>query len=115
MSNLLATKLRRPTLSAKRVHRSQLMQRLNGGLAAGRPVTLVSAPAGFGKTTCIGEWLNTLDLPTAWLSLDRADDDPGRFFTYLIATLQQVDANTGREIEGILRAGQLPPSDVIST
>ncbi|HSD83556.1 MAG TPA: LuxR C-terminal-related transcriptional regulator, partial [Anaerolineae bacterium] len=115
MSNLLATKLRRPALSPKRVHRSHLIQRLNDGLEAGRPVTLVSAPAGFGKTTCIGDWVNTLDLPAAWLSLDPADDDPGRFFTYLIAALQQVDANTGREIEGILRAGQLPPDDVIST
>ncbi len=114
-SNLLATKLRRPALSHQRVQRPHLIQCLNEGLDSGRRVTLVSAPAGFGKTTCISEWIDTLDLPVAWLSLDPADDDPGRFFTYLIAALQQVDINAGREIEGILRAGQLPPGDVIST
>ncbi len=115
MSDLLATKLRRPALSTKRVHRPHLIQCLNDGLDSGRQVTLVSAPAGFGKTTCISEWVNALELPAAWLSLDPADDDPGRFFTYLIATLQQVDTNVGREIEGVLRAGQLPPGNVIST
>src|SRR5512136_2938815 len=112
---LLATKLHRPAIPPKRVSLPLLIQRLNDGLDSGRQVTLVSAPAGFGKTTCIGEWVNALDLPAAWLSLDPADDDPGRFFTYLIAALQQADAKAGREIEGVLRAGQLPPGDVIST
>ena len=115
MSTLLATKLRRPATSPKRVQRPHLIQRLNDGLESGRQVTLVSAPAGFGKTTCISEWVSASDLPSAWLSLDAADDDPGRFFTYLIAALEQVDANVGREIEGVLRAGQLPPGEIIST
>jgi len=115
MSSLLATKLYRPSLPAKRVQRPQLIQRLNEGLESGRNLTLVSAPAGFGKTTCIGEWLNGLSFPVAWLSLDESDNDPVRFFTYFIAALQKVDANLGREIEGVLRSGQLPPSDVIST
>ena len=63
MSSLLATKLHRPSVPAKRVQRPQLIQRLNEGLEAGRNLTLVSAPAGFGKTTCIGEWLNGLHRP----------------------------------------------------
>jgi LuxR family maltose regulon positive regulatory protein len=88
---------------------------LNEGLEFGRQVTLVSAPAGFGKTTCISEWVNALDCPVTWLSLDPADDDPGRFFAYLVAALQKVDENLGREIEGVLRSGQLPPSEAIST
>jgi LuxR family maltose regulon positive regulatory protein len=88
---------------------------LNEGLEFGRQITLVSAPAGFGKTTCISEWVNTLDCPVTWLSLDPADDDPGRFFAYLVAALQKVDDNLGREVEGVLRAGQLPPSEAIST
>jgi len=88
---------------------------LNEGLEFGRQITLVSAPAGFGKTTCISEWVNTLDCPVTWLSLDPADDDPGRFFAYLVAALQKVDDNLGREIEGVLRSGQLPPSEAIST
>jgi LuxR family maltose regulon positive regulatory protein len=88
---------------------------LNEGLEFGRQISLVSAPAGFGKTTCASAWVQALGCPAAWLSLEPADDDPGRFFTYLIAALQKVDANLGREIEGVLRAGQLPPGEVIST
>jgi LuxR family maltose regulon positive regulatory protein len=114
-SSLLATKLHRPSISPQRVRRPRLTQRLNDGLASGRQVTLVSAPAGFGKTTCIGEWANALDCPVTWLSLDAADDDPGRFITYLVVALQQVDESLGRELEGVLRSGQLPPVEVIST
>ena len=88
MSGLLATKLHRPPIPPKRVQRPHLIQRLNEGLEFGRQITLVSAPAGFGKTTCISEWVNTLDLPVTWLSLDPADDDPGRFFAYFVAALQ---------------------------
>ncbi|MBN1992998.1 MAG: helix-turn-helix transcriptional regulator, partial [Anaerolineae bacterium] len=114
-SNLLATKLHRPVLPAKWVQRPHLSQRLHEGLAFNRQITLVSAPAGFGKTTCISEWLNTLpNWPIAWLSLDAADDDPGRFFAYFIAALQQVEANLGRDIESVLRSGQLPPAEIIS-
>jgi LuxR family maltose regulon positive regulatory protein len=59
--------------------------------------------------------VNSLDVPVTWLSLDPSDDDPGRFFTYLVAALQKVDENLGREIEGVLRSGQLPSSEAIST
>ncbi|MCP4539372.1 MAG: hypothetical protein GY832_19725 [Chloroflexi bacterium] len=114
-SGLLATKLRRPSIPPKRVQRPHLIQRLNEGLAFDRQITLVSAPAGFGKTICVSEWTSTLDMPVTWLSLDPADDDPGRFFTYLVAALQKVDENLGHEIEGALRSGQLPPSEIIST
>ena len=112
--NLLATKLYTPTPSAKRVQRQHLIQRLNEGVAAGHQLTLISAPAGFGKTTCVSEWLSGLDLPVTWLSLDPSDDEPGRFFSYLIAALQKIDPGLGQEIEGLLRAGQLPPVEIIS-
>jgi LuxR family maltose regulon positive regulatory protein len=115
MTTLLATKLYRPTLPLKRVRRPLLVQRLNKGLESGRQITLVSAPAGFGKTTCISEWVSTLGLPVSWLSLDPGDDDPGRFFTYLIAALQKVNETLGQEIERVLHSGQLPPSETIST
>ncbi len=72
---------------------------------------MVSAPAGFGKTTCIVEWVNSLDLPLAWLSLDPSDDDPGRFFAYFIKALQRIDAALGQEIEGVLHSGQLPSGE----
>lgn len=114
-SGLLATKLRRPSLFPKRVQRPHLIERLNEGLESGRQVTLISAPAGFGKTTCIAEWVDGLSCPVTWLSLDAADDDPGRFFTYLVAALQKVDETLGREIGSVLRAGQLPPGEVIHT
>ncbi len=88
---------------------------MNEGLELGKQITLVSAPAGFGKTTCITEWIDALDhCPVSWLSLDSADDDPARFFHYFIAALQKVDAHLGQEIEGVLRSGQLPPPEVIS-
>jgi LuxR family transcriptional regulator, maltose regulon positive regulatory protein len=108
ISNLLATKLHRPTALARPVRRAQLVRKLNEGLAAGRRLTLVSAPAGFGKTTCVSEWLNSTALPVAWLSLDAADDDPGRFFAYLVEALQGVDSGIGRELEGALQARQSP-------
>ncbi|MGB7536935.1 MAG: LuxR C-terminal-related transcriptional regulator [Anaerolineales bacterium] len=114
-SDLLATKLRRPAVPSGRIPRPQLVRRLNEGLAATRPLTLFSAPAGFGKTTCAGEWLDTLDRPVGWLTLDEADDDPGRFFLYLIAAFQQVHPAIGREIDGILRAGSLPSAGILHT
>ena len=114
-SSLLETKLHRPSLPPKQVQRPHLVERLDEGLASGRQFTLVSAPAGFGKTTCVSAWVNMLDCPVTWLSLDRADDDPGRFFAYFIAALQKVEANLGQDIESVLRSGQLPPGEVIST
>ncbi len=114
-TRLLKTKLYRPALPRRRIRRPQLLQRLDEGLAAGRQIVLVSAPAGFGKTTCILEWVAALGWPCAWLSLEPADNDPGRFFTYFIAALQQVEQALGREIEGVLQAGQLPPGDSLST
>ena len=110
---LLQTKLYIPTVRGELVSRPRLNERLSAGVH--RKLTLVSAPAGFGKTTCIGEWVQTLGWPVAWLSLDPADDDPGRFFVYLVAALQQVDTSLGQEIEGVLHSGQLPPGEVIST
>ena len=104
-TDLLLTKLYRPAVPAKHVARPFLGQRLNEGLAAGHLI-LVSAPAGFGKTVVVSEWLDSLDMPSSWLSLDPADDDPGRFFSYLIAAIQQVDPTLGAEVEAALQTGQ---------
>ena len=112
-SRLLATKLHSPAVPPKQIHRPQLIQRLNEGLAAGRQIALVSAPAGFGKTVCVAEWVSTVALPVAWLSLDSADDEPERFFAYFIAALQHLKLDIGEEIASLLRAGQLPPADII--
>ncbi len=116
MSGLLTTKLNRPSLPGKWVQRTSLIRKLTEGLECGHQIVLVSAPAGFGKTICVSEWIDSLvRWPMTWLSLDAADDDPGRFFSYLIAALQQIEGGIGSEIEGVLRAGQLPPVEVFST
>ena len=113
--NLLTIKFHRPGIPQKRIQRDHLIQRMNNALESGHLLTLVSAPAGFGKTTCVNAWADQLDLPVIWLSLDPADDDPGRFFTYFIAGLQQVDARLGKEIEYFLDKEQLPPAETIAS
>lgn len=111
---VLKSKLRCPSLPSKIVKRPQLIQCLNEGLESGREITLVSAPAGFGKTTCISEWIDSLNIPVIWLSLDSSDDDPLHFYMYLLAALQTIELDFGQEIEGVIKAGQVPPSDIIS-
>ncbi|MCU0487605.1 MAG: LuxR C-terminal-related transcriptional regulator [Anaerolineales bacterium] len=110
---ILATKLHQPIPPTRGIHRQRLVDRLNQGLQASRPLTLVSAPAGFGKSTCISEWIDQLDLPAAWLSLDTADDDPARFLAYFVAALQKLDNTLGCELNSILETGQdLPPESI---
>jgi LuxR family maltose regulon positive regulatory protein len=74
---ILAAKLYIPPSRRRVVLRPRLVERLNEGLSAGHKLTLVSAPAGFGKTTLIGEWVAGCGRPAAWLSLDEGDSDPG--------------------------------------
>ena len=82
---VLKTKLYIPTLRPALVRRTRLTEALQTGLE--RPLTLVSAPAGFGKTTLICSWIRECELPAAWLSLEEGDNDPVRFLSYLIAGL----------------------------
>ena len=84
---LLAAKLQVPPPRPHAVPRPHLIARLHLGLT--RPVTLISAPAGFGKTTLLSSGLNQLPAPTrvAWITLDAGDDDPARFLAYLFAAL----------------------------
>jgi len=103
---LLATKLYIPPVRPELVSRPRLIERLDAGVD--RELTLVSAAAGFGKTTLVAEWLNQVQRPCTWLSLDRGDNDPVQFVTYLIAALQAVDAGVGEGALGLLGAPQLP-------
>jgi LuxR family maltose regulon positive regulatory protein len=109
---LLATKLHIPPLRPNLVPRPRLIQQLDGGLRLGCKLTVVSAPAGYGKTTLVAEWISQYH--TAWLSLDHGDNDPARFFAYLVAALQAVEPNVGRGPAGrllgeLLDAPKMPP------
>ena len=102
---LLAAKFHRPIAPRHQVARPALLARLNAGLAAGHPLTLIAAPAGYGKTTLAVQWAAQLDQPVTWLALEEADDDPLRFCTYLVAALQRVHAAIGAELLPALLAG----------
>jgi LuxR family maltose regulon positive regulatory protein len=115
---LLRTKLFVPPLRPNLVPRPQLIERLNQGLTAGKKLTLVSAPAGFGKTTLVNVWTQQTEQPIAWLSLDENDNDPIRFLAYLVAALNQVegiDATIGRGALDMLHSPQPPPAESILT
>ncbi|MEM7114323.1 MAG: LuxR C-terminal-related transcriptional regulator [Chloroflexota bacterium] len=110
---ILATKLYIPPPRLKSVLRPRLVQQLNNDLDQpthfNRKLTLVSAPAGFGKTTLVSEWLHGQGKPTAWLSLDGADSDPNRFLAYLIATLQSITPDIGERTLSLLQSPQPQP------
>ena len=110
---ILATKLYIPPPQPGVVRRHRLIERLNEGLH--RKLTLISAPAGFGKTTLIGEWVAGCERQAAWLSLDEGDNDPTRFLSYLVAALQMIAPNIGEGVLGALRSPQPPPTESILT
>ena len=111
--SILTTKLYIPLPRSNIVIRSRLLERLNEGLH--HKLTLVSAPAGFGKTTLLSERLARRDQPAAWLSLDKGDNDPARFWSHFIAALQTIGPNIGAEALDALQSPQLPPIDSILT
>jgi len=105
---ILATKLYIPPPRSKIVLRPRLIERLNEGLSSGRKLTLISASAGFGKTTLVSEWVACCGRPVAWLSLDEGDNDPKGFLAYLVAALQTVAANIGAGVLAALQSSQPP-------
>ncbi|MFC2046024.1 LuxR C-terminal-related transcriptional regulator [Chloroflexota bacterium] len=112
-NTLLATKLHIPRLRRDLVHRPRLMERLDAGLQG--KLTLVSAPAGYGKTTLVADWIDVSQAPAAWLSLDEADNDPARFLTYVIAAFQRIDENIGVDVQAALAESQSPPGETLLT
>ena len=102
---ILRTKLYVPPQRPNLIRRQHLFDRLDAGLQAGHKFTLVSAPAGFGKTTLVSNWAQQSAEPVAWLSLEESDNNLIRFLTYVVAALQTIDSNIG---EGILAALQAP-------
>src|SRR5919199_5951357 len=110
---ILATKLYIPRPRPNMVLRPRLIERLNEGLQ--RKLTLISAPAGFGKTTLAGAWVAGCERPAAWLSLDAGENDPTRFLAYLVAALQTIAPAIGAEVVGVLHSPQPPPPEAILT
>jgi LuxR family maltose regulon positive regulatory protein len=101
------------------VPRPRLSERLDRGTAS--KLTLVSAPAGFGKTTLVTEWLAAGpaapadERAAAWLSLDRADNDPASFWTYVIAALRTVASGVGETALALLHSSQPPAIETVLT
>ncbi|MBI5297078.1 MAG: LuxR family transcriptional regulator [Chloroflexi bacterium] len=112
---ILATKLYIPPPRAKIVIRPRLIEQLNEGLSSGHKLSIISASAGFGKTTLVSEWVVGCGRPVAWLSLDEGDNDITRFLTYLIAALQKIMANIGAGVLGAIQSPQPPPTESILT
>jgi LuxR family transcriptional regulator, maltose regulon positive regulatory protein len=110
---ILTTKLHIPQSRPNVVLRPRLIEQLNEGLSGGpgfgRKMTLISAPAGFGKTTLVSGWLAACPYPTAWLSLDEGDTELQRFLVYLVAALQTVNQDVGQDMLAALQSPQLPP------
>ena len=95
------------------ISRAHLIERLNEGLSGN--ITLVCAPAGFGKTTLLTEWLHTIDRTTAWLSLDEKDDELRNFVQSLTAALQTIFPDAFLATASLLKAPRIPPSDQVAT
>jgi len=105
---MLKVKTSIPPLGKSVLERTHLMAQLDKGLTGGaeftHPLTLVSAPAGSGKTTAVRMWLNSRENSTTWLTLDQGDNDPKRFWTYFISALQAFDYHLGKGTMENLRA-----------
>ncbi len=109
---LLHTKLHRPAVDADHIHRPPLLARLNRHRQ--RPLTLISAPAGYGKSTLASCWLDTGDVPGAWVSLDENDNDLRVFLAYFLAAIHSLLPGSLPQTETLLNAPVLPPGSVLA-
>ena len=115
IETLLQTKLTVPPLRPKLVPRPDLVKRFNQGLQQGNKLTLISAPAGFGKTTLVSSWVEQVEMPVAWISLDERDNDLTRFLAYFLAALEKVQTGFGETSLDLLQSRQPPSFEVILT
>ena len=119
---LLQTKLTQPPITSGLIDRPRLFEQLSSSID--HPLTLICAPAGYGKTTLVCSWLehraagrreNAASLPTAWLSLDQEESDPNLFLRYFIAALRTIFADACDETLMLLQAAQPAPEAVLHT
>jgi LuxR family maltose regulon positive regulatory protein len=110
---LIRTKLRQPFLRKELVPRARLQERMAQGLRG--PLTLITAPAGFGKTTLVASYIKDCGLAVAWLSLDKDDNQISRFLSYLIATINGVDSRVGKQAIQLMGGiQQASPEEVLT-
>jgi LuxR family maltose regulon positive regulatory protein len=110
MTQLLATKLFAPSPHPNQVSRPRLLDQLKLGSAS--KLVLISAPAGYGKTTLLSEWIQQSECPTAWLSLDKQDNDLRRFLSYVIASLGSIQVEVDEQVLDVYKS---PQSDHFTT
>ena len=110
---MLLTKLHIPTAGINIVHRSELFEKLNTGLS--RKLILISAPAGFGKTTVVSDWIDQNKIPAAWFSLDNGDNDPADFLSYIISGIQSIHPAFGQGALALLNSPNKPSVESIAT
>ncbi|HND49321.1 MAG TPA: hypothetical protein PLL95_12220, partial [Anaerolineales bacterium] len=109
--HLLETKFHAPLWRTDGVMRARLLSQLQAGLTEQRKLTLVSAPPGYGKTSLITSWLHSFKKPTrsVWLSLEKSDNDPARFLSYLATAWSRVSDFEPETVLELLSEPQLPP------
>ncbi len=114
-SSLLSTKFFVPPVRATLISRPRLLERLARGLDG--PLTLISAPAGYGKTTLFSEWRTGpgASIPLAWLSLDVEDNDPLRFYLYLLACLDAILPGVAQDLLPLLQSPEPPHYEAVLT
>lgn len=111
--NLLHTKLMPPRLHSSSIQREDLLARLDDGLD--RKLSLVVAPTGYGKTTLVSMWIASRDFSSAWVGLDENDNDPSRFWTYVISAIRTFDSSVGKSTLAALTTAQPPVGEVFLT
>jgi LuxR family maltose regulon positive regulatory protein len=99
---ILKIKTCTPSFSGSKVIRSRLLTLIQEGLL--HPLTLIAAPAGFGKTTLLSEWASVATMPVAWFSIDKSDNDPVQFITYMMSALESIQPGIGSEVLLMLRS-----------
>ena len=110
---MLLTKLHIPPAGNNIVHRTALSEKLNSGLS--KKLILVSAPAGYGKTTLISDWSNQNKIPTAWFSIDNADNDPAIFLNYVISGIKSIHQDFGQSALQLLNSPNSPSVESIAS
>jgi LuxR family maltose regulon positive regulatory protein len=108
---LLATRMLMPRSPARVVSRMHVWHRLQRGLE--HPLTLLTAPPGFGKTTSLAAWVRQVETPVAWVSLDDSDNDPGQFWAYVLSALEQASSGVSGDALTMLRSIQAPPLPIV--